>query len=324
MLISPSCAPSAGAIGASLVVNRRFLRVDSPKPVLRCRRGPSGRAIDRRGRTGLVVVRRLGGTVMKRTRQVLSVRLSAIAFALIASQGAFADNDESGGCVGLPSQAQLKKALVDAVNVERSGLDFQMWATVVDRDGVVCAVAFSGADRGSQWPGSRVISAQKANTANAFSLDGLALSTANLYSAVQPGGSLYGLQHSNPVDTGVAYMGPSASYGRTSDPMVGKKIGGVNVFGGGLALYNSARRVVGAVGVSGDTSCADHNIGWRVRNNLILDYVPAGVSGDSRRPDNIVFDISPNPSGGTGISAGGFGHPTCINTSDPKALPPVR
>ena len=65
-----------------------------------------------------------------------------------------------------------------------------MWATVVDRDGVVCAVAFSGQGRGSQWPGSRVISAQKANTANAFSLDypnpsaifptGLALSTANL------------------------------------------------------------------------------------------------------------------------------------------------
>ena len=261
---------------------------------------------------------------MKQTRQVLSVRLSAIAFALIASQGAFADNDESGGCVGLPSQAQLKAALVSAVAVETSGLDFQMWATVVDRDGVVCAVAFSGADRGSQWPGSRVISAQKANTANAFSLDGLALSTANLYSAVQPGGSLYGLQHSNPVDTGVAYMGPSASYGTASDPMVGRKIGGVNVFGGGLALYKGASRVVGAVGVSGDTSCADHNIGWRVRNNLKLDHVPAGVSGDPARPDNIVFDITPNPSGGTGISAGGFGHPTCINTSDPKALPPVR
>jgi hypothetical protein len=30
------------------------------------------------------------------------------------------------------------------------------------------------------------------------------LSTANLYSAVQPGGSLYGLQHSNPVDPEVA------------------------------------------------------------------------------------------------------------------------
>src|SRR5438132_3831647 len=228
------------------------------------------------------------------------------------------------GCAGLPDHAALRSALISAVAAESSGLDNQMWATIVDRDGVVCAVAFSGGDRGAQWPGSRVISAQKANTATAVSVDGLALSTANLYSAVQPGGSLYGLQHSNPVDTGVAYMGPSASYGTASDPMVGRKIGGVNVFGGGLALYKGASRVVGAVGVSGDTSCADHNIGWRVRNNLKLDHVPAGVSGDPARPDNIVFDITPNPSGGTGISAGGFGHPTCINTSDPKALPPVR
>jgi hypothetical protein len=72
-----------------------------------------------------------------------------------------------------------------------------MWATVVNRDGVVCAVAFTGNGRGDQWPGSRVISAQKANTANAFSLPALALSTANLYTAVQPGGSLYGLQAGN-------------------------------------------------------------------------------------------------------------------------------
>src|SRR5881296_1450591 len=249
--------------------------------------GPSS-GWHRRGRTGLVVVQRLGVTVMKQTRQVLSVRLSAIAFALIASQGAFADNNESEGCVGLPSQTQLKAALVNAVTVETSGLNFQMWAAVVDRDGVVCAVAFSGADRGSQWPGSRVISAQKANTANAFSLHGLALSTANLYSAVQPGGSLYGLQHSNPVDTGVAYGGNSKNYGQSNDPMVGHKIGGVNVFGGGLALYNRDGKLVGALGVSGDTSCTDHIIAWKLRKALGLDYVPAGVSptGD----DNIVHD----------------------------------
>ncbi len=79
-----------------------------------------------------------------------------------------------------------------------------MWATLVDRDGVVKVVAFSGDHRGDQWPGSRVISAQKANTANEFSLPKLALSTANLYSAVQPGGSLFGLQESNPVDPAVA------------------------------------------------------------------------------------------------------------------------
>jgi hypothetical protein len=108
-----------------------------------------------------------------------------------------------------------------------------MWGTVVNRDGVVCAVAFTGADRGSQWPGSRVISAQKANTANAFSLTGLALSTANLYYAVQPGGTLYGLQHSNPVNTHVAYNGPATDFGTSSDPMIGHRIGGVNVFGGG-------------------------------------------------------------------------------------------
>src|SRR5207247_4401742 len=119
---------------------------------------------------------------------------------------------------------------------ESSGLSNQMWGTVVDRDGIVCAVAFSGTDRGAQWPGSRVISAQKANTANAFSLDsssssggsgnpnGLALSTANLYSAVQPGGSLFGLQESNPVDTNIAYKGPSSNYGTAGDPMIGGKI----------------------------------------------------------------------------------------------------
>jgi hypothetical protein len=94
-----------------------------------------------------------------------------------------------------------------------------MWGTIVDNSGVVCAVAFSGANFTSQWLGSRVISAQKANTGNAFSLGVgaggtvIALSSANLYSAVQPGGSLYGLQASNPVDTDVAY-GNSAGGGR--------------------------------------------------------------------------------------------------------------
>ena len=105
------------------------------------------------------------------------------------------------GCEGLPDHATLQAALSAARADANGGLNLDMWATVVNRDGLVCAVVFTGADRGDQWPGSRVISAQKANTANAFSLPGLALSTANLFSAVQPGGSLYGLQFSNPVDT---------------------------------------------------------------------------------------------------------------------------
>jgi uncharacterized protein GlcG (DUF336 family) len=249
-------------------------------------------------------------------------------------------------CSTLPGYTQLKTALDAAVVTETSGLNNQMWATIVNRDGIVCAVAFSGVNRGAQWPGSRVISAQKANTANAFSLDatsnsggsgqpkGLALSTANLYSAVQPGGSLFGLQESNPVDTKVAYQGPSVAYGTPFDPMVGQKIGGVNVFGGGLALYIAAptaagvagpEDVIGGVGVSGDTSCADHNIGWRVRHNLGLDHLAHtdGVSGDPTRPDNIVFDITVNPYGGTGNSAGGFGHPMCLNTTTNYQTLPV-
>jgi len=236
-------------------------------------------------------------------------------------------------CSNLPDYAALKAALVSAVSAETSGLNNHMWATLVDRSGVVCAVAFSGLGLGSQWLASRVISAQKANTANSLSLDvssssagsgqagGLALSTANLYSAVQPGGSLFGLQESNPVDPTVAYAAPFTRFGSFNDPMVGHRIGGVNVFGGGLALYNTNHALVGGLGVSGDTSCADHNIAWRVRNILSLDHMAAnsnlglpavsGVSGDLARPDNIIFDIDDK-----GVSKGGFGHPTCLNTSD--------
>src|SRR5438067_4398308 len=226
---------------------------------------------------------------------------------------AFAQDTEQ--CAGLPSQGALKNALTLARNQANGGFNLDMWATVVNRDGLVCAVAFTGSDRGQQWPGSRVISAQKANTANAFSLPGLALSTANLYSAVQPGGSLYGLQHSNPVDTAVAYRGPATNFGTGSDPMVAHRIGGVNVFGGGLALYNSAHVLVGAIGVSGDSSCADHNIAWRTRNDLELDHVPAGVSGDSTRPDNIVYDITPQAGQPERVGGKGWGHPTCSHAA---------
>lgn len=182
-----------------------------------------------------------------------------------------------------------------------------MWGTIVNRDGVVCAVAFTGSNRGDEWPGSRVISAQKANTANAFSLPKLALSTANLYTAVQPGGSLFGLQESNPVDTGTSYKGPSTNFGQPNDPLVGQKSGGINVFGGGLALYNKDGQLLGAVGVSGDSSCADHAIAWRTRHSLGLDYVPAGVSGDPARPDNIVY-------------AGPWSQPHCLDAATENAI----
>jgi len=270
-------------------------------------------------------------------RRAIAVLVGAVAATWVGSAARADENNNSnsdpgsisGQCAGLPGHSALRSALTFARQQANGGFNLDMWATVVNRDGVVCAVAFTGSDRGDQWPGSRVISAQKANTANAFSLPGLALSTANIYSAVSPGGSLYGLQHSNPVDTKVAYQGPAADFGTGADPMEGHRIGGVNVFGGGLALYathNGARVLVGAVGVSGDSSCADHNIAWRTRHSLGLDHVPGGVSGDAARPDNIVYDITPQPGQQEGVSASGWGHPACsaAATAAAASLPPTR
>ena len=258
----------------------------------------------------------------------LSRALRVCAFAVIGGIAATSNaSAQISNCTALPSHAQLQAALNSAVAAEGSGFNLQMWATIVDRDGVVCAVAFSGLDRGSQWPGSRVISAQKANTANAFSLQGLALSTANLYSAVQPGGSLFGLQESNPVNTHAAYAGADGTdYGKVNDPMKGLKIGGVNVFGGGLGLYGPGRVLMGGVGLSGDTSCADHNIAWLVRKNLNMDHLLGigGVSGDAARPDNIVYDLKSSGGASGSFSKSGWGHPECVNTGNPSALPAVQ
>jgi hypothetical protein len=114
-------------------------------------------------------------------------------------------------------------------------------------------------------------------------------------------------------------------------------VGGINVFGGGLVLLAQGGIRVGGVGVSGDQSCTDHMVAWRVRRNLNLDHFgPAGsavggVSGDPKHPDNIIFDITPTPEGGLlnpvgtlSKSAGGFGHPTCLFNPDPSTLPPVQ
>jgi uncharacterized protein GlcG (DUF336 family) len=207
----------------------------------------------------------------------------------------------------LPSYEDVRAALRDIVDEQNGGLGFEMWAAIVDRDGFVLEVLFSGETRASEWPGSRVIAAQKANTANAFSLSGFALSTANLYAPTQPGGSLYGLQESNPVDPEVAYGGNPQLYGTRNDPMTGKRIGGVNVFGGGLGLYSTEGTLLGAIGVSGDTSCSDHIIAWKLRHALNLDNVPAGAA-DGGSTDNIIYD--------TDDTLEGFEHPTCFDTPD--------
>jgi uncharacterized protein GlcG (DUF336 family) len=244
-----------------------------------------------------------------------STAMSVVVLGSALALGAVQARPAQAGCKDLPSHADLQATLESVVAADDSaGLGNEMWATIVDRDGIVCAVAFSGEDRGDQWPGSRVISAQKANTANAFSLPGDAgfggaLSSGNLYGTVLEQGSLFGLQFSNPVDTGVAYGGPNhaggnaSNYGKPNDPLVGEFIGGVNVFGGGLALYDSDATVLGGLGVSGDTSCTDHIVAWKVRDALGLDNVPGGVGPDNTDNLNLVAvgDVAPNS----------FEHPEC-------------
>src|ERR1700744_1109758 len=101
----------------------------------------------------------------------------------------------------------LRKSIKPTGGPSNGGLDNHMWAAVIDRTGIVRAVCYSGDELGAQWPGSRAIAIEKANTANALSLPKFAFSTANLYSGAQPGGFLFGILNTNPVDTETMYGG---------------------------------------------------------------------------------------------------------------------
>jgi uncharacterized protein GlcG (DUF336 family) len=206
------------------------------------------------------------------------------------------------------SHSALKNALVAADQADSTGFDNHFWAVVVNRQGVVCAVAFSGANAGSQWLSSRQIAAAKAFTANGLSLDippkggsGTgALSTAQLYQFVQPsnanvGNPLFGLEGGNVLNSLFAYWGDYALFGTEEDPMIGQRVGGTITFGGGLALYKK-NTVVGGIGLSGDTACADHSVAWRTRINLSLVQPNPG--------DQLVFATD---------TAQTNGHPHCPN-----------
>jgi uncharacterized protein GlcG (DUF336 family) len=166
----------------------------------------------------------------------------------------------------------------------------RMWSAIVDRQGKLCSVINNSSDT---WPGSRSIAIAKASTANDFSNNLLALSTANLYAPTQPGGSLYGLNNSNPFNPAFQPQGSG----------VGFVPGGIITFGGGVALYQGGQ-VIGGLGVSGDSSCADHAIAYRMRHAAGLDGTPPGGVGPNGT-DNILY--AP-----TGSPPTGFQHPHCF------------
>ena len=218
---------------------------------------------------------------------VTCLALSAIAL--------YADDDNRGNtCRNLPTAAQLRTHMKAAAGAAIGGLfnGERMWAAVVNRDGELCAFETSTTDRTQVWPGSQAIAKAKAFTANAFSLDTLALSTARLYTFTQPGHSLWSLGQANPFDPG-AMQAPGASKGE------GKITGGMIFFGGGVPLYKDGK-IVGGLGISGDTSCADHEIAKKVRDLAQLNP-PGGALAD-----DIVYS---NLDG-----ASVFAHPRCLNT----------
>jgi len=210
---------------------------------------------------------------------------------------AFADDNKT-NCAGLPTAGQLRTLLHNAITAggDAGGLfkGERMWGAVVNRDGKICAANTSTTDPTQVWPGSQAIAKSKAYTANAFSLDSLALSTARLYTFTQPGHSLWSLGQSNPFDPGA--LAPPAGQGGFDNRIAG----GLIFFGGGVPLYNSTGKIIGGLGVSGDTSCTDHEIAKRVRGLANLNP-PGGAP-----VDDIVYTSKDGPSV--------FAHPLCINT----------
>lgn len=224
----------------------------------------------------------------------------------LSSAPVFADDDDdrdekrrNANCQGLPTENQLRTLLVNAAQVQKpiGGLfeGTRMWAAVVNRDGELCAANTSTTDPGQVWPGSQAIAKSKAYTGNAFSIDSLPLSTARLYTLTQPGHSLWSLGQSNLFDP--RFLAPLQG-GNTGKNQIA---GGLIFFGGGLALYQSGK-VIGGLGVSGDTSCADHEIAKRVRTLASLDP-PGGPAAD-----DIVY------SGANPAADLVFTHPKCVNT----------
>lgn len=218
---------------------------------------------------------------------LLAIFLGGMAGAALANENG--ERDRKSCAIPAATVATIQAQLARVAAMDNGGLfnPGRLWSAVVDRQGILC----SAIRLGDAWPGSRAIAIAKANTANGFSNDALALSTANLYGPTQPGGSLYGLNNSNPFNPEFLPQGSG----------IGRVAGGVITFGGGVALY-AAGKVIGGLGISGDSACADHAIAYRMRRLANLDKVPAGVAPDGT--DNIIYAAS-------GTAPTGNQHPHC-------------
>jgi uncharacterized protein GlcG (DUF336 family) len=119
---------------------------------------------------------------------------------------------------------EAAERVIAAARRKADEINTRMDIAVVDAGGNLKAfVRMDGA-----WLGSIDIAQRKARTARWFDME-----TGVIGKLSQPGGSLYGIEHSN---------------------------GGLITFPGGVPLKNSRGEVVGAIGVSGSTVENDHAV----------------------------------------------------------------
>jgi uncharacterized protein GlcG (DUF336 family) len=119
---------------------------------------------------------------------------------------------------------EAAEKIVAAAKKKAAELNTLMDIAVVDAGGNLKAFArMDGA-----WLGSIDISMRKARTARWFDMN-----TGVIGSLSQPGGPLYGIEHSN---------------------------GGLITFPGGVPLKDGSGNIVGAIGVSGSTVENDHEV----------------------------------------------------------------
>ncbi len=119
---------------------------------------------------------------------------------------------------------EAAERIVAAAKKKAAEIGTKMDIAVVDAGGNLKAfVRMDGA-----WLGSIDIAQRKARTSRWFDMDTGVIGTLS-----QPGGPLYGIEHSN---------------------------GGLITFPGGVPLKNAQGEVVGAIGVSGSTVENDHTV----------------------------------------------------------------
>jgi hypothetical protein len=145
----------------------------------------------------------------------------------------------SGACADLPDQATLKEKLVAARAAGNGRFNLDMWATVSTETGVCVRLRSRAATAvtNGQGAASSPLKRPTLRTRSASRPRALDRESVQRCAAWR---QLFGLQESNPVNVDVALWRQPVKLRADQRSDGGGRIGGVNVFGGGLGLYNSS------------------------------------------------------------------------------------